>query len=81
MENIPSEYRPLSAWAYFGYNILFNIPIIGFICCIIFAFDGSNINRRSYARSFFCIYVVILILFAVLLLSGLSLTFITDLFN
>lgn len=68
--NIPSTYKPLSPWAYFGYNILFAIPLIGFICAIIFAFDNSNINRRNYARSFFCglaLLVIFVIIIVVLL--------------
>lgn len=57
--SIPSQYKPISAWGYFGYNILFSIPLIGFILLIIFSFDSSNINRRSYARSFFIVYLLI----------------------
>ena len=34
--NIPSEYKPISMWGYFGYQILFAIPIIGFILFSIF---------------------------------------------
>lgn len=45
---IPEEYKPLSPWAYFGYSLLFSIPLVGFICLIIFAFDKSNINRRNF---------------------------------
>ena len=71
IDQLPSKYRPLTAWAYFGYNILFSIPFVGFICLIVFACSSSNINRRSYARSFFCVFVVVGILFAaVALLSG-----------
>lgn len=66
--NIPREYRPISAWGYFGYNILFSIPLVGFICLIIFSFDSSNINRRSYARSFFIIYLIIAIVFLISIL-------------
>ena len=29
--NIPNEYRVLSPWAYFGYSILFAIPLVGLI--------------------------------------------------
>ena len=68
-QNIPNEYRVLSPWAYFGYNLLFSIPLIGFILAIVFAFDSSNLNRRNYARSFFCgllIAVIILVAFLVL---------------
>lgn len=68
--NIPSNYKPLSPWAYFGYNILFTIPFVGIICAIIFAFDNSNINRKNYARLFFCglaiivIFIIIVTVFA-----------------
>ena len=68
---IPSEYKPLSAWAYVGYNLLFSIPLIGFIMLIVFSFDSSNINRRNYARSFFCamlIGVIISIVIVVLIM-------------
>lgn len=52
---IPNEYKPISAWGYFGYNLLFSIPLIGFIFLLIFALGGTqNINLRNYSRSFFC---------------------------
>ena len=57
---IPSKYKPLSAWAYVGYNLLFTIPIVGFIFLLIFSFSDENINRRNYARSFFCSILLIL---------------------
>ena len=60
--NLPSQYRPIGAWGYFGYTILFSIPVIGFICLIIFALSSSNINRRSFARSYFCAFLIIAIL-------------------
>lgn len=68
-QNIPSEYRVLSPWAYFGYNLLFAIPLVGLILAIVFSFDSSNLNRRNYARSFFCgllIAVILVVIFAVL---------------
>ena len=30
------EYKPISAWGYFGYSLLFSLPIAGFILLIIF---------------------------------------------
>ena len=78
MKNIPSEYRPLSPWAYFGYGILFNIPVIGFILLIIFSLDSSNINRRNYARSYWCIYILVIIFIIVLTVLGTSVTEIID---
>lgn len=58
----PERFRPLSAWAYFGYTILFSIPLVGLICLIIFSLSDANINRRNFARSFFCALVLMLII-------------------
>lgn len=59
------KYRPISAWGYFGYNLLFSLPVVGIIFLIIFSFNSKNINRRNYARSFFCAYLVTLILLVI----------------
>lgn len=64
------QIEPLSPWAYFGYSLLFNIPIVGIICLLIFSFDDSNINRRNFARSYWCIYVVIAVLALITILTG-----------
>ena len=70
-ENIPDRYKPLSPWAYFGYQMLFNIPVVGVILLIIFALGGAkNINLRNFARSYFCVYIIMIIAFLVLLLTG-----------
>ena len=73
MKNIPNNYKPLSPWAYIGYNLLFNIPFIGFILLIVFSFDNTNINRRNYARSYWCIYILIIILLLILFTLGVTL--------
>ena len=67
---LPEKYRPLSAWAYFGYSILFSIPIVGLVCLIVFALSSTNINRRSYARSFFCLYIIWGVLILILSVTG-----------
>lgn len=62
-KRVPAEYKPITAWGYFGYNILFAIPFVGFIFLLIYALGGnSNVNLRNYARSFFCIYAIALII-------------------
>lgn len=66
-------FRPLSPWAYFGYSILFGIPLVGFICLIVFSLSDSNINRRNFARSYWCVYVIAIILVIVALSAGVSL--------
>lgn len=68
ISRLPEKYRPLGAWAYFGLTILFSIPIVGFIFLIIFACSGSNINRRSFARSYFCGLIIVLVLLVVVII-------------
>ena len=65
-KRVPTEYKPIKAWGYFGYNILFAIPLVGFIFLLIYALGGtSNVNLKNYARSFFCVFVLALIIFLV----------------
>lgn len=70
ISRLPEKYRPLSAWAYWGLTILFSVPVVGFIFLIVFAFNGSNINRRSFARSYFCVLALAAIVFAVFCATG-----------
>lgn len=65
-----NEQKFLKPWAYFGLNILFSIPIIGFIFLIIFSFD-NNTNRKYYARSFWCALLVAAIVFAIVFVIAL----------
>ena len=36
------DYTPIGMWGYFGYEILFAIPVIGWLCLIIFALGGTK---------------------------------------
>lgn len=63
---IPEKYRPISSWGYVGYWILYSIPLLGFIFWVIHVFSSKNLNRRNYARSFFCAFLLGL-LFTVIL--------------
>lgn len=70
-ENIPEEYRPISMWGYFGYELLFSIPCVGFILLIVFALGGAkNINLRNFARSYFCYMIIVAVLVLILLMTG-----------
>lgn len=64
---IPAEYTPISMWGYFGYEILFSIPIVGFIILIIYAISAKNVNLKNFARSYFCYLIIMLIVCAVIL--------------
>ena len=73
--NIPEEYKPITMWGYFGYEILFSIPCIGIILLLVFSFGGTkNINLRNFARSYFCFLIVLVVLFFILTggLAGLA---------
>lgn len=68
---IPEEYKPISMWGYFGYQLLFAIPCIGFIIMIVFALGGTkNINLKNFARSFFCWFIIWAIVLIVLAMMG-----------
>jgi uncharacterized integral membrane protein len=73
--NVPEEYRPISMWGYFGYEILFSIPCVGLILLLVFAFGGTrNVNLKNFARSYFCylILAAILVLIVIVLGGGLA---------
>ena len=67
-EAIPPQYKPLSPWAYLGYQILFTIPVVGLIALIIFALNNDNVNRRNFARSYFCVLVIAIVLVVIILM-------------
>lgn len=72
---IGSRYRPLSPWAYFGYTALFSIPVVGLIALIVLSFSDSNINRRNFARSYWCallLFVIICVLLSIFARSTLT---------
>lgn len=58
-ENLPEQFRILSPWAYFGLQILYSIPVVGFIFLLIHTFSNGNLNRRSFARSYWCGLLII----------------------
>lgn len=53
--------KPLTPWQYFGLQILYAIPVVGFIFLLIHAIGCPNINKKNFARSFFCVYVLVII--------------------
>ena len=68
---IPEEYRPISMWGYFGYQILFAIPCVGLILLLVFSFGGTkNKNLKNFARSYFCVLIIAVILVAIIMAIG-----------
>lgn len=79
--DLPGHLAPLSPWAYFGLQLLFAIPIVGFVFLIVFSCSKGNINRRNFARSYWCgliiaavaIVVVLLVVLIIAAIAGISL--------
>ena len=70
---IPEEYKPIGAWMYFLWNIVFSIPLVGLVLLIVFSCGGtSNINLRNYARSFFCALLVAVVFIILMTILGVS---------
>ena len=66
---IPPEYKPISMWGYFGYELLFSIPCVGLILLLVFSFGGTqNVNLKNFARSYFCLLIIAVVL--ILILAG-----------
>ncbi len=73
---IPAEYKPVSPWGYLGLQILYCIPVIGFIFLLVHTFSDGNLNRRNFARSYWCALLVTVILIIVAVIIVLLLTLI-----
>ena len=72
INNIPEKYRPITMWGYFGLEILFSIPIVGFIFLIVFALGGTrNVNKKNFARSYFCFVIIFVVIAAIFVATGL----------
>lgn len=70
-ESESSEYKPISMWGYFGYEILFSIPILGIIMLIVFSVGGTqNKNLKNFARSYFCFLILAVVLVIMLSVMG-----------
>ena len=50
--------KPISAWGYVGYNILWAIPVLGWLIWLCTALFSGNQNKKSYARSYFCAFLL-----------------------
>ena len=66
---IPEEYKPISAWGYVGYSLLFSIPCVGIILMFVWAFgNGTNINLKNYAKSYLLMLLISIIVSVVLVI-------------
>ena len=76
-EDLPDRFRILSPWAYFGLQVLYSVPVVGFIFLLIHTFSSGNLNRRSFARSYWCsllLVAVLVVIFLIIAATGLIAT-------
>ena len=73
-EVLEGEYKPITAWGYFGYEILFAIPIVGLICALLMSIVAKNKNVKNFARSQFCFFLVILVAYFILAVLDIDIT-------
>ena len=70
--SVPPELKPIGTFGYIGLQILFAIPIIGWIFLIVFCFSDANINRRNYARAQIVGFFLFLIVMVILVVTGVA---------
>ena len=58
-QTIPTgKYAVASTSSFFWFSLLFSLPVIGFICSIIFSFASKNLNTKHFARSVMIWHIV-----------------------
>ena len=57
--------KPISSWGYVGYSVLWSIPVIGWLAWLFSALFAKNQNKKNYARSFFCWFLLALLVAAI----------------
>ena len=73
--------RILGAWEFFLYTVLFSIPVVGLICLIVFSLNNNNLCRRNFARSYWCVYLILLVVILVTIISGSMTALLSGLLN
>ena len=53
-----SRYAVMSVGAYIGYSLLFSLPVIGWIICLVMAFTSKNLNKRNFAKAILIFMVI-----------------------
>ena len=67
----PEEFRPVTAWGYVGYTLLYLVPFVGLVFLLVFTFSSKNIPRRCFARSFWC-WILLDIMFILLFVLAIA---------
>ena len=65
VSQLPAYLKPLGAWGFFGYGLLFLIPLGGWIFTLVFALGGTTrVCLKNYARAVLLVWLFTLVLAA-----------------
>ena len=65
--------KPISAWGYVGYSILWAIPVLGWLIWLCTALFSRNQNKKNYARSYVCGVILVVLIAVVAVVASLAL--------
>lgn len=63
-------FKPISAWGYLGYTILWSIPVVGWIIWLCSVIGAKNKNVKNFARYPLCVLLFTIIVSVVIGLAG-----------
>jgi len=63
-----SPYAVMTTGGYVGLMILFALPVVGWLICVVMAFAAGNLNRRNFARAVLILTIIGLVLGGILYL-------------
>ena len=61
-----NDQKVLSMAAYFWYLILFCIPVLGWVTCLIVAFSVKNKSLRNYSRAVLILILIALVMYVII---------------
>lgn len=60
----------MSCWAYLGYTLLFLVPVAGVGFLLAFSASDRNMERRNFARSNLCLFLILTAAVLLTLVTG-----------
>ncbi|MBO5223759.1 MAG: hypothetical protein J6C23_04530 [Clostridia bacterium] len=68
IRELPDKYKPMGAWGYWAWSIIYGFPIVGFIFILINCFRGDSVARRNHALSFLVTFFLVVLLIGITIL-------------
>ena len=62
--------KPIRAWGYVGFFFLYAIPVVGWIIWLFNALFAKNRNVKNHARSYFCGFLILILVAIVAVIAA-----------